>query len=436
MMVTLFLIMLVTPRPGRKINLMLGVEAKIAEFLDLASNKQTENATSFLEELDLIRDVTFATSLMYSFIMVISALARYVFQCKNKNMTLAGQFVLGIYFACHVVARMTVTIAFFSTAEMPSVIEAAGESEDETSPAISLLPAAIICTVFFVIQFVAIYLFKYIMVPEFRKADTVDQMVHVLANTLVVIPYATWDEVEPDEKEPADAKMIAVQKFKFGRRASIILPEVTGATGNQTAEAKNPRAFKKAHKRTHSAGAKITVANNKTHLVLDEEENEKGDAAVDTEVATNAEKIIIPNPGAVFKKITVGSNVFDEIQKFWWKNPERKLTLYEIKEEFKSKGKWYLIEDERLLESTFQKLVDSGYINKKLFNPRRTKAEFFWLLAIQLFLNLLALTVEVVNGGAKTAHGLYYSWDVRLASFFMGLIFLALYYKKYHVMRR
>ena len=44
-------------------------------------------------------------------------------------------------------------------------------------------------------------------------------------------------------------------------------------------------------------------------------------------------------------------------------------------------------------------------------------------------------TVEVVNDGAKGATGNYYSWDIRISSFVIGIIFLALYYKRYHVMR-
>jgi hypothetical protein len=42
----------------------------------------------------------------------------------------------------------------------------------------------------------------------------------------------------------------------------------------------------------------------------------------------------------------------------------------------------------------------------------------------------VTLVVEVTNGGTSTASGLYYSWDVRLASFIMGFIFLMLYYKR------
>ena len=43
--------------------------------------------------------------------------------------------------------------------------------------------------------------------------------------------------------------------------------------------------------------------------------------------------------------------------------------------------------------------------------------------------------MQVVNGGAYTKSGVYFSWDVRLSTFFIGLVFLALYYRKYHALR-
>ncbi len=46
-----------------------------------------------------------------------------------------------------------------------------------------------------------------------------------------------------------------------------------------------------------------------------------------------------------------------------------------------------------------------------------------------------AYTKKVVNGGAYTKQSLYFSWDVRLSSFFLGLLFLALYYRRYHALR-
>ena len=88
----LILIVIVCPRGGRKINLMLGVEGKLAEFLQLNTHSEDASQTSIFEQLDLIRDVAFSVSIMYSLIMVVTALERYVFQGKNGNMTIKGKF--------------------------------------------------------------------------------------------------------------------------------------------------------------------------------------------------------------------------------------------------------------------------------------------------------------------------------------------------------
>jgi len=195
----LILIVVVCGSPGRKINLMRGFQAKLANFLNV--NEVTDgahNKTSIFEQLDLIHDVTFYFAITYSFIMVVTALARYVFHSKNSNMTITGQICFCVYIAAQMVARLTISLAFFSTAELP-------KEEDSLYPVISLYPASIICIVIFVIHFLVIGCFKYLNVPEFMEGSDYDRFIHVLANTLVVIPYMSWDHKIksdlPDQKE-------------------------------------------------------------------------------------------------------------------------------------------------------------------------------------------------------------------------------------------
>ena len=73
---------------------MRGVQGKIAEFLNMDDHGDNATQTSIFEQLDLIRDVSFVVSIMYSLIMVITALERYVFQSKSGNMTLPGKKIL------------------------------------------------------------------------------------------------------------------------------------------------------------------------------------------------------------------------------------------------------------------------------------------------------------------------------------------------------
>ena len=49
----------------------------------------------------------------------------------------------------------------------------------------------------------------------------------------------------------------------------------------------------------------------------------------------------------------------------------------------------------------------------------------------------MALTVELLNGGTRlqSTGNMYYSWDIRAVLFVLGLVFLLIYYKRYHMMR-
>ena len=127
----------------------------------------------------------------------------------------------------------------------------------------------------------------------------------------------------------------------------------------------------------------------------------------------------------------------DTLIQIWWQNPSEKVTIDTAKHEFHKHYKLKNISDEDI-EQDLNKLEQKGFINKDLFNPRRTKCEYFWLFIIQILLNIFAFTIELANAGAqiKSANGVYYSWDIRFGTFFCGLIFLALYYKKYHVLKK
>ena len=92
----MILIVVVCGAPGRDIDLKKSFQATLADFLgfDVVNSVNGANKTSILEQFGLIHDVTIGISLMYSFIMVITALARYVFHSKNSNMTIAGRYLM------------------------------------------------------------------------------------------------------------------------------------------------------------------------------------------------------------------------------------------------------------------------------------------------------------------------------------------------------
>lgn len=124
-------------------------------------------------------------------------------------------------------------------------------------------------------------------------------------------------------------------------------------------------------------------------------------------------------------------DVKDEIIELWWQDPRRDLTKEMIRDHLKSVGK---LQEDHIIERDLNTLEVKGLINKKLYIPQRTKREYFWLFVLHLLFSSLALIIEFVNGGTYTMQGVYYSWDVRLASFVLGIVFLLMYYKRYHVM--
>ena len=89
-----------------------------------------------------------------------------------------------------------------------------------------------------------------------------------------------------------------------------------------------------------------------------------------------------------------------------------------------------------IIQNIYDFLCDNGYINKTFHcPPRQTKQEYFWLLTFHLLVNALSLVIEWCNGGVFTNKGRYISWDIRLGSFVVGLVFLWLYYTKYHLVK-
>jgi hypothetical protein len=133
-------------------------------------------------------------------------------------------------------------------------------------------------------------------------------------------------------------------------------------------------------------------------------------------------------------EVALKKKLHEEIITLWWNDPCKVVKVESVKTELKQKIKYEQV-DEHLIQGVIDNLQKQGLINKTLFNPRRTKTEYFWLFFIQLSINVLAIIPEFVNGGFKTDGGIYYSYDVRLASFFISILFLIFYYKRYHVLK-
>jgi len=132
-----------------------------------------------------------------------------------------------------------------------------------------------------------------------------------------------------------------------------------------------------------------------------------------------------------------------EIIKLWWQNPSRKLVLGMVKKHLLGKNSSMshrllslkVEEVDQNIRVTLDHLEYIGLVNTPLLNTAPAKREYFWLLLLVVVENTVAVCIEFASGGVKTKEHRYYSWDIRLASFFMAVIFLLAYYKKYHVTR-
>ena len=117
-------------------------------------------------------------------------------------MSLKGQTCYGLFIVMHLINRITFPISILATSQ-------------NANPAVSFVPASILCTIFSIIQFLAIFLFKYLTIPEFKKEPLEHQVVHVLANTIVVIPYSTWDHDEPEPNLTTNLEQIKLNKNRI-----------------------------------------------------------------------------------------------------------------------------------------------------------------------------------------------------------------------------
>ena len=70
---------------------------------------------------------------------------------------------------------------------------------------------------------------------------------------------------------------------------------------------------------------------------------------------------------------------------------------------------------------------------KNPLNQTQTKGEYFWLFLFVVVENIIALFIELGNGGVWTSQGHHYSWDIRIITLLLSLVILLVYNKKYHI---
>ena len=280
------------------------------------------------------------------------------------------------------------------------------------SSLVSFEQASILWSVFYIFQVFAIYLFKYLTIPEFKKEPIEHQVVHVLANTIAVIPFKTWDHEEPQESLAMTKEQIELEADRKVRRQSSLPSSMI------------PKKQNKLHSKSLD------------NLSLEQDYNEE-----------NCESQIQIDQEDQVQQLT--EDIRDILIQIWWKDPSRELTVDNAKEEL---DHWISSTNSKLgktghtdIGNVVESLNEKGFINKKLYHPRCTKMEYFWLFFIQVIINVATLIIEIANTtttkvnaeeDAGATKGMqYYTWDIRVVAFLMGLFFLGMYYKEHHKMK-
>ena len=359
------------------------------------------------------------------------------------------------------------------------VYNTTGLDDGDTAPVTST--AATFLYMFFAIAtFVIIYIFKFYVIKEFRNARIQDQLVHVLANTLVVIPFMSWDQKKPDTDEFVDAdgiledttekmlseaakvqeKKSAIEAAKLKKQKSEedLYKKQNKKMGHKRAKSEATAAFYKIITPTTSPEKKIRdsdlfsmsflpfipkrLKDEVDKIQLGSTEKLTTDLIIEKMKDQNKSELVENKEHVkkVFEMINKEKHTVElkqAITKLWWNDPKKDLTVDKIKEELIKNDLNHLVKHDQDVIDVFKKLDEDNFINKsELFQPRRTKQEYFWMFFLTLLINFGAFIVELVNGHQTGTTMNYYSWDIRICSFLIGLIFLAVYYCRYHVQHR
>jgi len=388
--VVLILLMFVTGRSNRDINLIDGVEHRLAAFFGISTAK----GGTLVTELNIVRDVVISGSLMYSMSIVLTALVKYWYQAKNLAISWMGQTILGLYMGFLTINKLTTAISIFSNTQLTN------NAEETDKPNISLPLAIFLFIVLVFVRLALVYFYKRRFSISVRAGSYVDHWINVMVNTLVIIPFVVQTEPLRELKEKEKEFFFSPEKMQQKRE-----------------ELKR-----------------------KTQLL--KIVNEVDTHGVEREVVESVAGLVMPN-----MNFFTGPLLYDdfraEIIQLWWQNPSQKLELGTVKKHLLGKNSnmrnrllsLKVEEVDQNIRVTLEHLEYIGLVNTPLLNTAPTKREYFWLLLLVLFENIVAVCIEFASGGVKTKEHKYYSWDVRLASFAMALFFLLAYYKKYHMTR-
>lgn len=237
-MVCLLLLLFVTGRAGREINLISGVENKLYSFFDVS----VASTTGLLAQLNIMRDVVIFGSILYSLLVILTALVKYLYQSMNRGIYLKGQFWLGFYLTFLTANRITTAVSLFATTEPLKYDDGAQE------PKIGIFTAFVLFNFLFGLRLLLVYVYKKyfsgrnISLKTIRSCswqderrikvkrgwdsgNNVDKMINVIINCLVVTPFTVQtDPLQVLKRIQKDfgSEKTAEEKRDLQRRKSVI----------------------------------------------------------------------------------------------------------------------------------------------------------------------------------------------------------------------
>ena len=189
-LVCLLLLLFVTGRPGREINLIKGVENKLYSFFEV----DVSDTSGLLSQLNIKRDIVIFSSIGFSLLVILTALRHYWYESKNRGISVRGQVCLGHYLLFLTINKVTTATSLLATTEPTN-------DKGATDPNLSLPGAVVILGLLSLLRLGLVYVYKrWFSVgrngpqDEKRKlgwdyGEAPDKMINIIVNCLVVTPF-------------------------------------------------------------------------------------------------------------------------------------------------------------------------------------------------------------------------------------------------------
>ena len=194
-LVCLLLLLTVTGRADRDINLMVGVENKLYTFFSV----HVTSTKGLFSQLNVMRDFVIFGSIGYGLIVILTALVDYWYQSKNLGIPFKGRVCLGFYLMFLTINKITTAVSLFA------ITEPLGDGTRE--PTITLVAALMTFSFLFLLRLGLVYVYKRWFSAGrdgFRSeksklgwdsGNSVDKIINVVVNCVVVTPF--MDQTDP-----------------------------------------------------------------------------------------------------------------------------------------------------------------------------------------------------------------------------------------------